>query len=397
MRILMTTTGYPGHALPMVPFARALIKAGFEVRIVGPQSRGHFLTRLGLPYVGIYESPEAAIRRISISTFDMPFERANGRLVATGFGNLEVRAALPSVLATIDSWRPGLVIRESYEFAAIIATELRGLPLCCVSTGLDDTERWILAQVSGRLAELRGDHGLSLSTNANRSFAPFLSLMPECLEDPRLPPAVEKWRFSDTSPIEQPRLDQDWAAPGAPLLYVSFGTLAAEVGLFPAFYRAAAWSLANLPLRVVMTVGEKHSPSDLGPLPDNVRAERWIPQDSLLAQAVLMVSHPGYGAMMGALARGVPMVVMPLFTDDHLRNAARIAATGVGVVLPALPDLRTLLSTGAAVLSANLTGAVKRVLADASFRSAATRVAGQFAALPPIDEFPARAFELQRI
>jgi UDP:flavonoid glycosyltransferase YjiC (YdhE family) len=101
--------------------------------------------------------------------------------------------------------------------------------------------------------------------------------------------------------------------------------------------------------------------------------------------------------MMGALARGVPMVVMPLFTDDHLRNAARIAATGVGVVLPALPDLRTLLSTGAAVLSANLTGAVKRVLADASFRSAATRVAGQFAALPPIDEFPARAFELQRI
>jgi hypothetical protein len=395
MRILMTTTGYAGHALPMVPFARALLKAGFEVRIVGPRSRGHSLARLGLPYVGIYESPEAAIRRIGISTLDMPFERAHGRLVATGFANIEVRAALPAVLATIDSWRPDIVIRESYEFAAIIASELHGLPLYCVSTGLDDAEGWIMTQVSERLDALRGHHGLSIGAQAGRTPAPYLSLMPECLEDPGLPRAVEKWRFRDTALRDQTPLAQYWMTPGDPLVYVSFGTVAAEVGLFPALYRAAAWSLANLPLRVVMTVGEKHSPTDLGPLPENVRAERWIPQDSVLAHAALMVGHAGHGTMMGCLTHGVPMVVMPLFTDDHHRNAARISATGVGVALPPLPDLRTLLATGADTLSANLAGAVKRVLADSSFRSASARVAAHFAALPPIDEFPAIALKLR--
>lgn len=237
-----------------------------------------------------------------------------------------------------------MVIRESYEFAAIVATELRSIPLCCVSLGLDDTERWITERVSDPLDVLRADHGLPMG--AHTPPGPYLTLMPEGLEAPKAPFAMAWLRFWDSEPAGEPPSEASWAASGHPLVYVTFGTLAAKIGLFPDFYRAAALALADLPLRVVLTVGEKHAPSDLGPLPGNIRVEPGIPQDYVLAHAALMVSHPGYGAMMGALSHGVPMVVMPLFTDDHHRNASRIRATGAGVVLPGPPDLHTLLAAG---------------------------------------------------
>ena len=210
MRVLMTTTGYVGHALPMVPFARALMRAGTEVRMVGPRSRGHFLTRLGLPYFGIYDSPEEAIHRVGVSTFDMPFKRANRRVVATGFGNLEARAAVSSVLDTVDSWRPDVVIRESYEFAAIIATELRSIPLCCVSLGLDDSERWIAERVSDPLAVLRADHGLP--KEAHTPPEPYLTLMPGELEAPGTPFAIARLRFCAGEPAGEPLAEPSWAA-----------------------------------------------------------------------------------------------------------------------------------------------------------------------------------------
>jgi UDP:flavonoid glycosyltransferase YjiC (YdhE family) len=37
MRLLFTTTGQAGHVLPLVPLARACLRAGHEVRVAGPR------------------------------------------------------------------------------------------------------------------------------------------------------------------------------------------------------------------------------------------------------------------------------------------------------------------------------------------------------------------------
>ena len=79
-----------------------------------------------------------------------------------------------------------------------------------------------------------------------------------------------------------------------------------------------------------MTVGETADPAALGPLPAHVRAERWIPQAEVFAEADAMVGHGGFGTTMGALLAGVPQVVVPLFADQPY-NAARVADLGAGL------------------------------------------------------------------
>ena len=103
-----------------------------------------------------------------------------------------------------------------------------------------------------------------------------------------------------------------------------------------------------------------------------MRAERWIPQAEVFAEADAMVGHGGFGTTMGALLAGVPQVVVPLFADQPY-NAARVAALGAGV----------------ATDPAGVRAAVERVLAEPGFRAAAGRVALEAQALPSIDEAPA--------
>jgi hypothetical protein len=72
-----------------------------------------------------------------------------------------------------------------------------------------------------------------------------------------------------------------------------------------------------------MTVGDAADEAELGSLPANVSAKRWIPQAAILAKASAMVGHGGFGTTTGALLAGVPQVVVPLFADQPY-NAARV-------------------------------------------------------------------------
>jgi UDP:flavonoid glycosyltransferase YjiC (YdhE family) len=84
-----------------------------------------------------------------------------------------------------------------------------------------------------------------------------------------------------------------------------------------------------------------------------------------------VVCHGGSGTVRGALAAGVPMVVVPLGADQP-HNAQRVAAAGAGIAVPA-PD------------AATLRAALERLLADPAFGRHARRLAGEIAALPPIE------------
>jgi MGT family glycosyltransferase len=156
---------------------------------------------------------------------------------------------------------------------------------------------------------------------------------------------------------------------------VTLGSVTGSLGHFGGLYREALDGLADLDARVLMTIGRKLDPADLGPLPANARVERWWPQGAVLAHAAAMLGHGGFGTTMGALAAGVPQVVMPVFTFDQLVNGEHVAAAGAGIAVPMGPgsvtracdDLRTL-------------------LADSSYAAAARRVAQEIAGLPTPDE-----------
>jgi UDP:flavonoid glycosyltransferase YjiC (YdhE family) len=369
MKVLMTTTGHAGHVLPLVPLARELTRAGHEVRLAGPSDRRAVAQRTGIPFHPLAEAPEAESWPVYESALELSHDEANIRVIGEIFGRIYTRAALPGVLEAVARWRPHLIVRETYEFASVIAAERHGIPHVRVGTGLAAVEDWGLELAAAAVDELDAD--------AIRS-SPYLTRTPLILEDPGAlgQPDTHRFRAAGLESAADPPAD-------GPLVYLSFGSVAGGMPFFPTLYRAAIDALAGVEARVLVTVGDAGDPEALGSLPGNVQVERWVPQERVMPNAAAMVGHGGYGSTLAALSAGVPMVVAPLFADQPY-NARRVDQLGAGVALPALPSIRAAIEHGPAAL-AGLGDAVTRVLEDPAYGRVARRVAAETRALPPTE------------
>ena len=76
-------------------------------------------------------------------------------------------------------------------------------------------------------------------------------------------------------------------------------------------------------------------PDELGRQPSNVHIERFLLPSQVLPRCAAVVSHGGSGSVVGALAHGLPMVLLPLGADQPL-NARRCETLGVARVLDSL-------------------------------------------------------------
>jgi MGT family glycosyltransferase len=161
-----------------------------------------------------------------------------------------------------------------------------------------------------------------------------------------------------------------WLAelPDRPTIYFTLGTVFnTESGdLFPRVLNG----LRELPVNLVVTVGPHIDPAEFGHQPVNVHIEQYVTQSLLLPRCDVVVSHGGSGSVMGALAHGLPLVLVPMGADQP-ENAERRAALGVGRVLDAVR-----------VTSETVRDTVSAVLKDPSYREAAQRIRDEMAALP---------------
>jgi len=96
--------------------------------------------------------------------------------------------------------------------------------------------------------------------------------------------------------------------------------------------QTALEGLADEPVAVVATV-PAGDPGGFDP-PANAHVERFVPHAAVLDRAVCAVTHGGMGATQKALARGVPVCVVP-FGRDQLEVARRVEVAGAGTRLPA--------------------------------------------------------------
>jgi UDP:flavonoid glycosyltransferase YjiC (YdhE family) len=141
--------------------------------------------------------------------------------------------------------------------------------------------------------------------------------------------------------------------------------------------------VAGLNARVVMTTGGHFDCSLLSPVPDNVRVEDWVDQETVFPDASLAVCHGGSGTTFGALAYGVPLVMVPLFADQFV-NAARVDRAGAGRTVerghggagPRRPLVRA--------DGPGITRAITEVLTEDRFRRAARRIAAEMRDAPTI-------------
>ena len=89
-------------------------------------------------------------------------------------------------------------------------------------------------------------------------------------------------------------------------------------------------ALAETPHRYVVSKGPQHAEYELA---DNMVGEEFLPQTSVLPQVDLVITHGGNNTTTESLHFGKPMVVLPIFWDQH-DNAQRIDETGFGIRLP---------------------------------------------------------------
>jgi UDP:flavonoid glycosyltransferase YjiC (YdhE family) len=375
MRVLMTTKAGAGHFGPLIPFARAFQRAGADVLVAAPREAASMVRAERLPLWAFDDPPAQERAAIFAEVRDQPSDTGqHGRVVGDIFVRIDARAAFPGVLAACRAWGPDLVISEITEFAGPLAAEVIGVPSVAVGISQQGKEERVTSVVIAAVEELRGAFGLAPDPGGERLLRrPYFTLIPAALEDPATPAVGHAHRFRE--PRGGVRRYPVYGGPvdGRPLVYVTFGSAAPSTDFFPGLYRAAIDALAGLPVRVLVTIGRDRDPAELGPVPANVRVERWVAQADLMPHVAAMVCHGGSGTVTMGLAGGVPMAVVPLFADQPW-NAERVDALGAGIAL----------ARGAQAVD-GLREAVVRLIGDPAYRASAQRIAADTHALAPVD------------
>ena len=378
MRALFTSTQGAGHFNPLVPFARAFERAGHEVMFAGPPNLEASAEGAGFRFWQFDPPPEDELGAVWSRVPELPPDEANIVVIGEIFGRLNTTAALPKLRAATREWRPDVVLRDPNEYAGAIAAELHGLPHARVAICLASSEELALGLARGPVDVIRQAEGLPADPDGHAlRDSTWLSTFPRGLDEGRMP---DMHRFHDPAWDEEPKeLPEWWPGRGdQPLVYVTFGSVAGQFPQALPAYGVALSAVADLPVRVLLTVGRDLDPGALPDTPDNVHVEPWVPQQDVLAHAAAAVVHGGSGSTVGALAFGVPLVVIPLFADQPY-NARRVHDVGAGIAVE--PNREDIPAT-----IAPLRAAIETVLSEPSFTDRARELAAQVRAEPPVDD-----------
>jgi UDP:flavonoid glycosyltransferase YjiC (YdhE family) len=364
MRMLFTFAGGRGHLEPLVPIARVAQRAGHAVAVAGQAGlidaiRGYGFEAFSAgPPVG--RTAKTPLLPLDPAREELGLRRSYAGWIARGRAN--------DLLTLCADWRPDLLVCDEFDFGAMIAAERLAIPHATVLVSAAGT--FIRKDVVVEpLNALRSEHGLPPDDELRMpSRHLVLSPFPPAFRDPGTPlPANAfslRWTAADETPVGCPAFAED-----APLVYATLGTVFnLESG--DLFNRVLA-GLRETRMNVVLTVGDQIDPREFGRQPDRIRLERFVPQSAILAHCSGVLSHGGSGSVMGALAYGLPQVVIPMGADQP-HNAKRCAALGLGVVLDpvaATPEM--------------INNAISSVLAEPAYRAAAERIRDEIAALPP--------------
>jgi UDP:flavonoid glycosyltransferase YjiC (YdhE family) len=365
-RILFAFAGGSGHADPLVPIAVAARKAGHDVAFFGRRSGAGAAEAAGFSLMVDPDEARGDPNRITpLVEIDMEREY---RVLGRGFADRMARARAGRLLTSAADRRPDLVVCDEFDFGSMIAAEELRIPHAIV---LVNASRSFVRPdvVADALAPVRREHGLSPDPDlAAPARHLVVSPFPPSLRDPAhpLPTTAMSIRWEAATAGEPPAwLDRV----ARPTVYATLGTIFnAESG--DLFARLLA-ALGRLPGGAVLTVGRQIDPTTLGDAPSNVRVERYVPQAALLPRCDVVVNHAGSGSLVGALAHGVPLVMIPMGADQPL-NAERCERLGAGVTLDAIRST-----------SREIAAAVSTVLDAPSYRTAAERLREEIQALPP--------------
>jgi len=297
----------------------------------------------------------------------LPPRRRRGHFFAAFFAAAAGPAMAVDVRPLVESFRPNLIVHDAAELGIVPLAVERGIPHVIVAFS-GPPPAHAVPVITAELSDWWATLGLELPEHGGLEGDRYLHPFPAGLH------ADPSWAFDRLRPevvepmpsVESPA----WLASFGskrPAVYVTFGTeRAAGDAPWPALLEA----IGDRELDALLTTGTHADAGTFGPLPDNVRVERFVPQGTVLGQVAAVVSHAGAGTMLGAASAGVPQMVLPMFADQW-DNADAIASSGAALLCE--PQERTAAAVGSAL---------DRVLTDDRHRVAASSIAREMSVMP---------------
>ena len=374
MHVFFASLSAHGHIYPLLPLARAVAARGDQVTFATGEDFHPLLTKLGFDVLpaglGMHESFGRAMAELGVEVDPRNPDDPNAQLaIARVFGSVQPRAFLDALGPELDRIKPDLVVYEVACPGVGIAARARGIPAISHGIARGDVTG-LFPDFDKLLIAVAADYGVDLSDDPLMLSDPYLDPYPASLQDNLHPNRVPLRPVAFADPGELP----DWvAAHEQPLIYLTLGTAFGTAAVL----RTAIDGLAGLPARVLVAAGPQVDADELRDVPDSVTVLPWVPQADLLPHADLVVHHGGSGTTLGALAQGLPQLVLPQGADQFI-NADVIAGAGLGSAL-----------RGAEATSEAIGAAAAQLLGDAGVRAAAGEVAAEIAAMPGPDQVAA--------
>jgi len=332
MRILFSSRPSYGHVYPMMPLAYAARAAGHEVAFATTGTFLERLARLGFPVRPAGISIDDAALRLIAETGATGFprdERGRPDLSFGGrmFADVLARATTSDLLELFDAERPDLVVYEQGDLGAGIAAGLVGVPAVLLGISPQWPDALVEQHLRPWLDGIWADHGVERPTVDAAFGDGYLDIFPRALQEPSVVAHPHRMALR---PVP-------WAEPGSPLphvpadgsrplVYVTLGTVVANDDVL----RLVLEGVASLDAHVLVALGA--AAGDLGALPDHVQVQAFLDQSRLMPAVDLVVHHGGSGTVLGALAHGVPQLVLPQGADQFV-NADLLEAADLAQVI----------------------------------------------------------------
>jgi hypothetical protein len=346
----------------MVPLACAMRDAGHDV-LVATAGDALAVRVDGVPVEDVAPTFrfgrvawQTMLRHLLIAKAELA-GKAGTRGVSLLFGAVNEEMA-DGVVALADRWAPDLVVHEPLAAAGALAAAHRRVPAVLHENSLYDGAE-LVRVTAARLSAALGRHGV----DALPASAATLTIAPASMVNGRVGWPMRCVPYSGEGnmptwlrePSERPRIAVSRSTVGGP------GSSSLMSAVVAAAARVDAEFIVVRPDRKV---------ARRGTLPGNVRTVEWVPLTGLLPTCAGIVHHGGAGTVLGAVAAGVPQLVVP-GAGDRTHNARLVAARGVGL----------------AVAAKDITAAaLTRLITDAALASAAAEVRREIAAMPPPEQ-----------
>ncbi len=320
----------------MVPLARAAVAAGHELAFATAAAFCPHVEKAGFVAfpagLSLPEQLERSAERFPTQHAMAPGKERFMAFVPRMLAGVAAPARAADLAAILDDWRPDLIVHDETDFGGPLAAAAADLPYAGHSVGI--LRPLAMARLAGEtLAPLARQSGVEPDSFGGLFRYLYLDVCPPSLQSAEIDEIDVAHQMQnahiDAGDAELPAWIEELEP--VPTVYVSLGTIFNQKH---EVFGAILEGLRDESLNIIVTIGTGNDPAALGPQPDNVHVERFIPQAALLPYCDMAINQGGT-AILPLLAQGLPLLILPQ-SANQFHNAEACVAAGVArSVLPA--------------------------------------------------------------